>query len=536
VPKDVVFLIDTSGSQSGAPLLQCQALMRQFIQGLNPNDTFSIIDFSNTTRQLSPAPLANTPDHRSRAIAYINRLTANGGTNMQRGIQTVLNFPVVEPGRLRSIVLLTDGYIGNENEILADVQRHLQPGNRLYSFGAGSSVNRFLLNRIAEIGRGIAYIIRHDEPAEAVAEKFFRQINNPVLTHIQLRWEGEGEPPIIYPPNPPDLFAEQPLVLFGRKGDRQSGKLQITGIAAGGDRYQHTFDLDFAETGNPAIAQLWGRARIKDLTNQMVSGDTKAGVEAVTDTALTYQLLSQYTAFVAVSDDVRANLEIPGVTVSVPVEMPEAVSHLGVFGSAVAPSAAAPAPAMMMRRARMSDLPLAASAPAPQARAAFERTEEGIVSMESRAAKSLPDESAVSFDAFDDGFAEPRAETADRRSSWVSSGAPTRPPGAPLNPSPIQIVSVTGLDGVAIADLTQYLQTLSLLTGFSGTVVFEFQVNAKRTLGFPTGKSRVSQIVLDDQASTLQDGTMIDSLRRSLLTWRPAIALTGTVRLVLQVN
>jgi Ca-activated chloride channel homolog len=363
VPKDVVFLIDTSGSQTGDPLAKCQELMRRFIPGLNPQDTFSIIDFSNTTRQLSPVPLANTAKNQARALRYIDQLAANGGTDMRQGIQAVLNFPIVEPGRLRSIVLLTDGYIGNENQILAEVQPGLRPGNRLYSFGVGSSVNRFLLNRIAEIGRGRARIIRPDEPTDAVAEQFFRQINNPVLTNIQVRWEGRGESPAIYPALPPDLFAEQPLVLFGRKADRTPGKLHITGMAAGGERYQQTFELHFEEQslesgGNPAIAQLWGRARIKDLTNQMVSGDTKAGVTAVTETALTYQLLSPYTAFVAVSDDIRADATTSSVSIQVPVEMPAGVSHLGVFGDV---GLSAVAPPMMMKRLRMND----PGAPAP---------------------------------------------------------------------------------------------------------------------------------------------------------------------------
>jgi Uncharacterized protein containing a von Willebrand factor type A (vWA) domain len=115
VPKDVVFLIDTSGSQDGMPLMQCQELMRQFINGLNPDDTFSIIDFANTTQQLSALPLANTPQNRAQALQYINQLRADGGTELLQGIQAVLNFPVADVGRLRTVVLLTDGYIGNEN-------------------------------------------------------------------------------------------------------------------------------------------------------------------------------------------------------------------------------------------------------------------------------------------------------------------------------------------------------------------------------------------------------------------------------------
>ena len=333
VPKDVVFLIDTSGSQSGAPLMQCQELMRRFIAGLNPDDTFSIIDFSDNTQQLSPVPLTNTSQNRSRAMGYINQLNAGGGTELLRGIRAVLNFPVTDPGRLRSIVLLTDGYIGNENQILSEVQRRLKPGNRIHSFGAGSSVNRFLLNRIAELGRGIAQVIRHDEFPDRVTEKFFRQINNPVLTNLQVQWEGSGEAPILYPATLPDLFAEQPLVLFGRKPDRHDGKLHITGVAAGGMRYMQTFNLNFDATRNPAIAQLWGRARIKDLTNQMVSGETKLGVDAVTEVALTYQLLSPYTAFVAVGDDVRVAPTAEFVSVQVPIEMPEGIRYEGIFGN-----------------------------------------------------------------------------------------------------------------------------------------------------------------------------------------------------------
>jgi Ca-activated chloride channel family protein len=335
VPKDVVFLMDTSGSQAGDPLRKSQELMRRFISGLNPDDTFTIIDFASTARQLSAHPLPNTPQNRTQAINYINSLQANGGTELLNGIRAVLNFPPAQAGRLRSVVLLTDGYIGNDNEILAEVQRHLKEGNRLYSFGVGSSVNRFLLNRIAEIGRGTCQVVRQDEPTVEVAEKFFRQINNPVLANIKISWEGEGEAPVIYPSTLPDLFAEQPLVLFGRKEDRTAGNIRITGMAGGKKRYK-IFSLNFKGAGNPAIAQLWGRQRIKDLMNQMFAGEKKSLVEAVTDTALTYQLLSQYTAFVAVSEEVRVDPEGERVSVQVPVEMPEGVSYEGIFGAAPA--------------------------------------------------------------------------------------------------------------------------------------------------------------------------------------------------------
>lgn len=325
VPKDVVFLIDTSGSQAGAPMEQSKALMRRFVNGLNPNDTFTIIDFANTATVLSPTPLQNTAQNREKAIAYINRLEADGGTELLNGIKTVLNFPTASSGRLRSIVLLTDGLIGDDNGAIAEVQSKLKPGNRLYSFGVGSSVNRFLIDRLAEIGRGTAQVVRGDEPTEKVVENFFGQINNPVLTNIEVKWLGVGIPEI-YPLKPPDLFANQPLVLFGRKQDGSSGSLRITGIAAGGKRYEKTIPVEFEGGGNPAIAQLWGRSRIKYFMDRMFYAETPSGVKQVTDTAIAYRLLSKYTAFVAVSEEVRVNADNNKLRVDVPVETPDGMS------------------------------------------------------------------------------------------------------------------------------------------------------------------------------------------------------------------
>lgn len=471
VPKDVVFLVDTSGSQSGDPLSKCQELMRRFINGLNPNDTFTIIDFSNRVRQLSKKPLPNTPENRAKAIAYINNLQADGSTEMLSGIRTAINFPT-PAGRLRSVVILSDGYIGNENEILAEVQQHLQPGNRLYSFGAGSSVNRFLLNRLAEIGRGISRIIRHDEPTEEVAEKFYRQINNPVLTNIQISWQGDTESPVIYPATAPDLFSEQPLVLFGRKQDRVSGNLQISGIAAGDKHYEKTFHLIFEETGNLAVAQLWGRACIKDLMNQMISFETKAGVEAVTETALTYQLLSQYTAFVAVSDDVGVELGSEYVSMQMPVEMPEAAYY---------------------EYERMSS-----SAPA----GGFARKKRQRRSPQSPVAKEV--NISLSFDSEE----MEQDEILD----------------AAINHQ-LEVISVTGLDEIGIANLSQHLQQLNLPSGFSGEIVFEFTVN----------KGRVGRVVLDEKASTLKNAVVVEKIKRSLLVWILP-STTGKLILILRIH
>ncbi|MFP4411270.1 VIT domain-containing protein [Coleofasciculus sp.] len=478
VPKDVVFLMDTSGSQRGEPLLKSQELMRRFINGLNPDDTFTIIDFANTTTQLSPQPLANTAQNRTQALNYINALQANGGTELMNGMRAVLNFPPSAPNRLRSVVLLTDGYIGNEAEVIAEVQRQLKPGNRLYSFGVGSSVNRFLLNRLAEVGRGRAQIIRQDEPTQEVAETFLRQINNPVLTNIQVSWQGEGTSAQIYPLAAPDLFANQPLVLFGRKSDRRNGIIKITGRAAGGQRYERTLSVNFDQsTDNPAIAQLWGRARIKDLMNQMFGGETKSGVEAVTQTALDYNLLSQYTAFVAVSEEVRVEPDGTRRRVQVPVELPEGVSYEGIFSADDVGNMSGTA-----------NFAPTSSAAIPMSRQAGGTRGGGGIMLESE-------------------------------STDITRQGSTQ----------LQVMKIEGLEPEsekdAIASLTQHLQYLNLPEGFTGEIIFELQIR----------DGAVQRVILDDIESTLQDTTIVDPIRRSLLGWSTLESVTGTIRVTLRV-
>jgi Ca-activated chloride channel homolog len=501
------------------------------VEGLNPNDTFSILDFADTTQRLSATPLANTPQNRAHALNYINQLTANGGTQMLQGIQTMLNFPVTDPGRLRTIVLLTDGYIGNENQILALVQQQLQPGNRLHSFGAGSSVNRFLLNRIAEIGRGLSYIIRQDEPVNQVVDQFFRQINNPVLTNIQVQWEGAGEAPILHPNSLSDLFAEQPLVLFGHKPDGQAGTLHVYGVGARGDRYHQALAVNFEVQGNPAIAQLWGRSHLKHLTNQMLAGDTKAGVEAVTQTALTYQLLSQYTAFVAVSDEVRADVPGRSVSVQVPVEMPEGVDYQGVFGEV---RSAAPAGGGLFNRigrvvrSISSDVRSKAAEPELPRSASVSDFVLSSPAAELEApmlAQSAEDYSLEPIPCSPDADFE--TVTLGRLSESDLGGMPSRRRAAP--PSPIERIEIRlaeGLDVGTIALLLQYLQSVPLPMGIAGDLVFEFVVN----------RGRVSELVWDDGRSSLKDASVVQMIRLALTAWQPDGAIATKVKLVVLIQ
>lgn len=496
VPKDVVFLMDTSGSQSGDPIIKSRELMRRFINGLNPNDTFTIIDFSSTTRQLSRYPLQNTAANRQKAMNYIDQVDANGGTELMNGINAVTNFPSSSNGRIRSVVLITDGYIGNDNEVIAAVQKNLKPGNRLYSFGVGSSVNRYLLERVAEMGRGTSRVVRQDEPTQEVAEKFFRQINNPVLTNIQVKWEGDGAAPEIYPSNAPDLFAEQPLVLFGKKGDRINGKLKITGVAAGGESYEQTLDVNFDKgNSNLGIAQLWGRARIKDLMNQMFGGEVKSLVDAMTQTALNYRLLSQYTAFVAVSEEVRVNPDGGKVTVNVPVEMPQGV-NFGVTSGEIADSRS-------LKPAAPSSVPMTSQQYNSRVRLQGGTTLTGGDQLNTRLSPKV------------DSINSPAEPSKVSQQSTVSK---------------VQIVSISGIAGVDISivqqAIAQQLQSINVPAGFNGTVVLEI----------PIQNGRLTRFVLDDVVSTVTDKNLVDLIKRSLQNVVLSSTAKGNIRLTLNVT
>ena len=472
LPKDVVFLMDTSGSQSGAPLAQSKALMRRFLAGLNADDTFTVIDFANVATRLSAEPLANTAANRKRALAYVDALQADGGTELMNGIDAVMKFPPAPKGRLRSIVLLTDGYIGNEGQVIAEVQRRLARGNRLYGFGVGNSVNRFLIDRLAEVGRGTMHVVRTDEPLDAVCERFFRQINDPVLTDIRLTWEGKGQPPLTYPVAAPDLFAAQPLVIFGRKADVLPGTLRVEGTVAGGAPFSQRVRVGFDGAGHPAIATLWARARLKALQDAMHGAETPEGIAAATETALAYRLMSPYTAFVAVSEEVRVDPQGRRVKVDVPIVMPEGVSYEGIFG----------------------------------------RDEEKDNAMSGMKQRSYA------------GAAPPPKPLPHPGRPPVAEAQPTDPARVP-GPARVSLVHAGGLDAAASGALARHLATLTLPPGTSGRALY--------TLTLRAGK--LAALVRDARASTLTDQAALVALERALRAWAVPAGLTGTVKLTLDV-
>lgn len=328
-PKEMIFVVDGSGSMRGFPMDKVKEAMRHSLKNLNPQDTFQIVRFSNRAETFAPLPVPATRENVQRGLGYVEGLSGRGGTIMLEGVKTALNY-TDDPTRLRIISFMTDGYIGNENQVLAYLEQNLGRA-RLFSFGVGSSVNRFLLDKMADFGRGaVEYVLPNDD-AEAPVKRFYERIRDPYLTDIEIDWNGL-EVTDIYPERIPDLFLGQPVVVHGRY--TEAGHASITLHARlGGKPYQQKIKVDLPNRRKrgTAIGTLWARARIEDLSDQHIVHPRPELVEEITKVALAHRLVSAYTSFVAVEKQLVTGSEQP-VLVEVPVEMPAGVSYEGVFG------------------------------------------------------------------------------------------------------------------------------------------------------------------------------------------------------------
>ncbi|HWN69904.1 MAG TPA: VIT domain-containing protein, partial [Haliangium sp.] len=328
-PREIVFVIDTSSSMAGAPLAKARELIRRVLANLRPDDTYQIVRFADAASALGPAPIASKAQNIRYTLDWLDTLTAAGGTEMVTGIRAALDVPH-DPARLRITVFLTDGYIGNEDEILAMVARHMGDA-RLFSFGVGSAVNRYLLEEMAAMGRGAVQFVRPDEDTEAAVRRFHDRIDAPVLTDLRVDWKGLAVADTV-PGRVPDLFAGQPLVLSGHYTRPGRATITVHGRQAGRPvSFDVPVDLPAHAPARPAIARVWARSRIAELERALVRNLDPAVENQIIDLALRHQLMSRYTAFVAV-DDSRATAGGAARKVKVPVDVPEHVRGIGAGG------------------------------------------------------------------------------------------------------------------------------------------------------------------------------------------------------------
>ena len=323
-PMEMIFVLDCSGSMNGKPIARAKQAITRALKQLQPNDTFQVIRFSNNASQFGPDPVPATRGNIRKAIAYVEKLHGSGGTMMIEGIKAALDF-AHDPKRFRLVSFMTDGYIGNETEILAAVHERLG-ASRIFSFGVGTSVNRYLLDRMAKLGKGaVAYIGLEDHAAEVV-DLFYERISHPALADVTVDW-GDMDVTDVFPSRVPDLFVGRPVILTGRFTGRGNTTIRVTGSI--GDLTQDIaipVNLSDSASTHQGIACVWARKQIETLATQAMydtDSDLPGEIKLV---ALEYGLMSAYTAFIAV-DSSRKTTGDHGVTVAVPVPVPDGVRY-----------------------------------------------------------------------------------------------------------------------------------------------------------------------------------------------------------------
>lgn len=327
VPRELIFVVDNSCSMSGTPMNMAKDAMRTALQGMLPGDTFQVIRFSEEASALGARPLPATPENIERGMAYVDAMEGMGGTHMLAGIEASLDFPQ-DPDRQRIVAFMTDGYIGNETEILGAIEDKLGP-TRLFSFGIGSSVNRYLLDEMSEIGGGtVTYVLLNEDPAGKV-EDFYSTIARPVLTEIEIDYGPEatvwGDRPEVIR----DLYVGHPLQIVGRF-DGELGPITVSG-RMGDRRYSETIDLVPVDDGT-GIASAWARGTVADLERQQLHGEIPEVKDEITDLALEYSILTRYTSFVAVEYERVRNPGGEGYTLQQPSEAPDGVDVEAAVG------------------------------------------------------------------------------------------------------------------------------------------------------------------------------------------------------------
>ena len=332
-PKELIFVLDTSGSMSGFPIEKAKETMKLALDGLYPSDTFNLITFAGDTHILFPQPVPATKENLQKAQAFLLSRSGSGGTEMMTAIKAALD-PSDQQGHVRIVCFLTDAYVGNDMAIIEEVQKH--PNARVFAFGIGGSVNRFLLDKMAEYGRGEVEYVGLNDDGSAAAKRFYERVRNPLLTDISIDWNGL---PVadVYPQSIPDLFGAKPVILTGRFSAAGRGTIRLKGKMAGSD-FVREIPVELPETMalHDVLASLWARERIDNLMGQDYSrlqhGNMRPELkETITQLGLEFRLMTQFTSFVAVEEMVVTDGGQPR-RIDVPVEVPEGVNRAMVSG------------------------------------------------------------------------------------------------------------------------------------------------------------------------------------------------------------
>lgn len=328
VPRELLFVIDRSGSMSGTAMVQARNALRACLRALNEGDLFNIFPFDNIVEEFAPKSQPFTQESIDRADTYIAGIEARGGTEILGALKHALSHHV-DPERMRVVVFLTDGSVGNEDEVLRELSRNLGEA-RVFAFGIGSAVNRFLLNKLAEVGRGSAEYLLPGEEIEEAIQRFQRRTSYPLITDVTIDWGGARVTDLLPAPLP-DLYAGQPLVALARFHNAGNSTVRVRGRTRRG-AFEQSFEVEWPSATpdrSPlwmALPQVWARTRIDHLMSEsrQASSKTSPNRDEILSLGLTYRLMTPYTSFVAIEERRAEHKDRDKAErVHVPIHLPE---------------------------------------------------------------------------------------------------------------------------------------------------------------------------------------------------------------------
>ncbi|MEE1978708.1 marine proteobacterial sortase target protein [Shewanella xiamenensis] len=311
LPRELILVIDTSGSMAGDSIIQAKNALRYALRGLKAQDSFNIIEFNSDVSSLSPVPLPATEENLVIARQFVNRLQADGGTEMALALNAALprqafNTASGADKSLRQVIFMTDGSVGNESALFELIRNQIGD-NRLFTVGIGSAPNSHFMQRAAELGRGTFTYIGDVDEVEQKISQLLGKIQYPVLTDLQVRFD-DGSVPDYWPAPIPDLYRGEPVLISLKRHPREPQELVISG-RQGHKNWQQSVSLESTERSNSGAAVepqaagldlLWARKQIAALELSKNGANDDKVKQQVTALSMNYHLVSPYTSLVAV--------------------------------------------------------------------------------------------------------------------------------------------------------------------------------------------------------------------------------------------
>ncbi len=325
--REVVYIIDTSGSMAGTSIQQARKALLMGLGRLDISSRFNIIQFNSVTHMLFQSSQMATPENINKAKYYVRQLQATGGTEMAPALQAGLNNQVYDQD-IRQVIFLTDGSVGNEAELFVYIKQHL--GNsRLFTVGIGSAPNSHFMRKVAEFGRGTFSYIGNVNDVDEIMRKLFRKLETPLMSDLVVDFPGSNLVDS-WPERIPDLYDGEPLLVFWKSPGYGMGEIRIHGKRQN-ITWENTFPMSLAGSGK-GISQLWARKKISELMGRQLTQGRNGVRKQVIEIALDHHLVSQYTSLVAVDITPVRSIATSLTKSKVPVNLPTGQHYTKIFG------------------------------------------------------------------------------------------------------------------------------------------------------------------------------------------------------------